>query len=333
MTRTVCLSAVCALIVCLPPGAASAQVVEVAGSRALGLGGAFTALADDSSATWWNPAGLAAGPFLDISLGTAVTDARGALPARRDRGTWFAIGTPPFGFSYYRLRYTDIRPFDPTAGGGPGREDGRAAVPVRSLAVSQLGATLVQTLYPGVHIGATVKFVRGTARTSQEAGGREPEELLDAGEDLEGGDGDGAFDVDVGLISVTGPFRLGATVRNATTPAFGELRLPRQARAGAAFEGERAGLAPFTIALDVDLIRYDTGAGDRRVVALGGEHWFGEKRLAVRGGGRINTVDGEGTLTAGISYALRAAFFLDGHVARGGADADRSWGVAARVSF
>src|SRR5687768_972860 len=41
---------------------ASAQTsFEVVGSRALGMGGAFVAVANDSSAVFWNPAGLASG--------------------------------------------------------------------------------------------------------------------------------------------------------------------------------------------------------------------------------------------------------------------------------
>src|SRR5690606_23301601 len=43
---------------------ASAQLVfESAGERALGMAGAFVAVADDATAVHWNPAGLAAGPF------------------------------------------------------------------------------------------------------------------------------------------------------------------------------------------------------------------------------------------------------------------------------
>ena len=64
-----------------------AQIVESVGSRALGMGGAFVAVASDSSATWWNPAGLAAGPFLDLAIGKA------------DDASWFALATPPFGLS------------------------------------------------------------------------------------------------------------------------------------------------------------------------------------------------------------------------------------------
>ena len=43
--------------------------------------------------------------------------------------------------SYYRLRITDIQPFDPTGEGGGNREDRRAGVPVRSLA-RQFGITI-----------------------------------------------------------------------------------------------------------------------------------------------------------------------------------------------
>ena len=37
---------------------AAAQTAEVVGTRALGMGGAFVAVADDPSAVYWNPAGL-----------------------------------------------------------------------------------------------------------------------------------------------------------------------------------------------------------------------------------------------------------------------------------
>src|SRR5258705_3280193 len=50
----------------------SAQIVESVGNRALGMGGAFVAVATDSSATWWNPAGLATGPFADVAVGPGV---------------------------------------------------------------------------------------------------------------------------------------------------------------------------------------------------------------------------------------------------------------------
>jgi hypothetical protein len=38
------------------------------GVRARGMSGAFVAVADDASAAWWNPAGLATIRFLDASI-------------------------------------------------------------------------------------------------------------------------------------------------------------------------------------------------------------------------------------------------------------------------
>ncbi len=40
-----------------------------AGNRAIGMGGAFVAIADDASATMWNPAGLARAPRLELEAG------------------------------------------------------------------------------------------------------------------------------------------------------------------------------------------------------------------------------------------------------------------------
>lgn len=301
---------------CASP-AAHAQVVETVGSRALGMGGAFVAVASDSSATWWNPAGLAAGPFLDLALARAVTEQRGEPALRRDAATSFALGTPPFGFSYYRLKVEGIQGLDPNVTESGNREDRRAGGPVRTLNASQYGITLVQTLLPGVHAGATLKYVRGS---------------------VDGGDTEGALDADLGVIAIAQALRLGLLVRNVREPEFGgepsPVRLDRQVRIGGAYDALARGGPPLTVAVDVDLQRVETVSGDRRNVAIGAEGWLLDGRLAVRGGARFNTLGArQRAATAGVSAAVRAGLFLDGHVVRGGAGDDRGWGVAARVSF
>ena len=283
-----------------PP--ALAQNVEVAGSRALGMAGAFVAVADDSSATWWNPAGLAAGPFVDMAIARTATTIDGSVPGA-ENGLWsVSMGTPPFGVSYYRLQVTDIRPPDPIAGGAGDREDRRAGV-----GVSQFGATVLHTLLTGVHAGATVKYVRGA--------------------------GDGAVDLDLGVLAVAGAFRVGGLVRNVRGPELGgAARLPRQVRIGAAFDGNAIDRFPIVVAADADLRAYDAGDGERRVIALGAERWLRARRVGVRGGARFNTAGArDAAATAGGSYAVRPGMYLDGHIVRGGDEA--GWGVAARVSF
>lgn len=329
---------ICTLLLVTNVTAVDAQAVETVGSRALGMGGAFVAVASDSSATWWNPAGLAAGGFLDVAIGRAITEAAGELPARRDSASWFALATPPFGFSYYRLRLTDVTPFDPTVTESVSREDRRAGVPVRSLAAGQLGVTLVQTLLPGIHAGATLKYVRGTVRAGRDDGLLPSAELLDRGDELDGGDSDGAFDADIGLIAVFAGVRAGLLVRNARESTLeneaGVVRLDRQVRIGGAFDARAAGGPPLVVALDGDVSTRSTASGDRRNVAVGAEWWLWDPRVAVRGGARFNTAGAnERAATAGVSAAVRPGLYLDAHVVSGGAEDERGWGVAARVSF
>lgn len=313
---------------------AFAQTAESVGTRALGMGGAFVAVANDSSATWWNPAGLAAGPFVDVSLAGTTAEVDETLPAWRQRTFWFALATPPLGISYYRFRITDIQPFDPTARTGLDREDRRAEVPVNSLSASQLGITLVQTLIPGVHAGVTLKYVRGTFHPGREESLASPDELLDRGDALSEGDTEGRFDLDVGVLAVTGPLRLGARMRNVREPEFGPLRLPRQTRIGVAFDPETMTGIPLTIALDWDVEVYVTASGPRRSVSLGAEQWLWDGRLGIRGGGRANTAGAkERAITAGASIAVRPGFYLEGHVVRGGAPDEHGWGIGARASF
>ncbi|NOT24584.1 MAG: conjugal transfer protein TraF [Acidobacteria bacterium] len=327
------------LLVTVP---AHAQIVETVGSRALGMGGAFVAVASDSSATWWNPAGLAAGPFVDVAWGKGVIETTPGLPAVRYRPSWVALATPPLGMSVYRFRITDIQRFTPIDASSDGRQDSGAGVFGRSLSVTQVGATVLRTVAQGIHVGATLKYVRGTVRTRGLGRESDPGELLDSGEELEGGSAESRFDLDLGLLSVAGPFRIGALVRNVREPRFGsvalpgassdQVRLPRQFRVGMAFSPDDSAVP--TVALDADLRPYDTPAGERQVVAVGAEQWFGTRRFGVRAGGRLNTRGArERTATIGGTVALRGGLFIDGHAAGGGASSEEGWGVAARVSF
>src|SRR3972149_7235432 len=55
------LTSMCIFLLCLLPGLvwASGIAVPGLGDKATSMGGAFRALANDWSAAWWNPAGLA----------------------------------------------------------------------------------------------------------------------------------------------------------------------------------------------------------------------------------------------------------------------------------
>src|SRR6188508_127266 len=86
------------LILLLLPTAATAQIVEGLGSRALGMGGAFVAVANDSSATWWNPGALADGPFLDAAFSTSFNEVDQRRPAASTSVIGFSLTTPPAGF-------------------------------------------------------------------------------------------------------------------------------------------------------------------------------------------------------------------------------------------
>ena len=126
---------------------------------------------------------------------------------------------------------------------------------MRSLSASQLGVTLVRTLSPGVHTGTTLKYVRGTLRHGREDSLASPSDLLALGDDYDGGETQGRFDLDVGLLAVAGSVRLGAVVKNLREPEFdapgltpdappNRLVMPRQMRVGVGLRpGERDGCA------------------------------------------------------------------------------------------
>lgn len=337
------------LLLLAPAVAADAQILESVGSRALGMGGAFIAVASDSTATWWNPAGIAAGPFVDLGSGRDRVEVTEQAPAWRHKSSWYALGTPTLGLSYYRFRITDVQSLGPIAPGASGRPPERGDVPVQSVALSQLGVTIVRSLVSGVHVGTTLKHVRGTVRSGPFDGIDQSAASLSAaleqGDALEGGEAENRFDLDVGIIAVSGPLRLGAVVRNVREPEFFTsadgpdalatgMRLPRQVRLGAAFDGAAVGSVPLTVAFDADVRTYLTTSGERRMIALGVEQWILGRRVGLRAGGRVNTRGArERVATAGLTVAAGGGLFLDGFAVRGGTEEERGWGLATRISF
>lgn len=320
---------------------ASAQSIDTVGIRALGMGGAFVAVADDASATWWNPAGLGTGAYLNAliertqgeDLSGRGTPAAGANGATRDKATSVAIAFPALGLSYYRVQQAAVAA-TPDGASGP--------APVSLLRTSQFGVTLLQTVLPGVVVGSTLKLVRGTVASLPGTPGETATQGLDAAE-AAGGRTSGAFDLDLGALATAGILRLGIVAKNVREPEFtaaeGQppLRLQRLVRIGAAVAPELSGqglIDQITVAVDGDLTRSITVFGERRRLAAGAEAWLLNRRLGIRGGIRINTLGQRLPVgTAGLSVAVHSGVYLEGEISRGEDKAVQGWGAGARLTF
>lgn len=296
---------VCALVMC--PAAAMAQRFDDIGVRAQGMGGAFVAVADDATATWWNPAGLAHALTV-VDLSASVLKAGGRS---------IALGFPSLGLSYYRLKISHIPPSLSTTGtSATGRQDNGAVGSDPSMAdfdLSQFGATVGQSLTPHVVIASTFK--------------------------LENALGDTRADVDVGAMGAFGAMRVGVTVRNVRQPTFGtgasSFELSRRARAGAAFvHTARGPVDRVVLAVDVDLTSSPVAERDERVVAGGGEVWLRGRRIGIRGGGGFNAATGGESFGAfGLTVVPYPRLNLDGAVTRGSDSTRDRWSLGLRLTF
>ena len=307
------------------PVSGRAQSLDIVGTRAQGMGGAFVGVVDDASAVYWNPAGLAAGAYFSLVIdGNTARAIPDGLPSGADRSGWLlALSTPPLGLSYTRLETTVVRP----AAGVP--ENSR----LESLVTQHVGATIVQSILQYLAVGTTVKLVRGEAAAAIVAG-NDREALLDH-VDLMGHDSN-KVDLDIGVMATASFGKAGLTIRNVTAPGFetgsgDELPLERQVRGG----GSVLLLPNWKFAADVDFLSTDGPLGALREVSLGTEAQV-TRRLAARAGVRFNTAGQTGSAPAvsvGGSFAVLGSVQIDGQYTGGSDRAFRGWGIAGRMVF
>ena len=328
---------------------AAAQIYESVGTRAQGLGGAFVAVADDATASWWNPAGLATGAYFNVVLERGRTtepaepDETGGSPARRVSSGGFSAAFPALGLSYYRLRASEIGVPASTAAPGDGRQDQRAGATAglirfgqfRAIRYSQYGATVGQSIGDHFVVGSTVKVIRAGAESRITVG---EDHLFDAADDL-----DVAVKtrtgLDLGAMASFNRLRVGLSVRNVHELNVGTdddpFILARQARAGVAVLGGKHGvLEAVTVAADADLTTAAGLFGDTRHVATGAEAWLFARRLGVRGGGSVNSIgERRPSGSVGVSVAPLSGFFVEAAWTEGRDASLRGWTTSLRVTF
>jgi hypothetical protein len=296
-----------ALTLCSAHAAAQGNV----GTRAAGLAGAFVAVADDATAVYWNPAGVATGSLVSLVLDAGHSRSGQPQPQASgfegDTVGTVALSATAIGLALYRLESYGTRAAEPAVTGPGSREEvGRS---VQAITTATAGVSLVHSLTDHIIIGATPKLMRG--------------------------DGHVTADVDAGVMAWVDRFRVGLVARNLTTPGFGVkgVELDREVRVGAAWGSNWTGISRLIVSADADLLSRATPGGDRRDLAAGVETcWLGQ-RLGVRGGVRGSTIgDARAAVAAGLSAGLWPGLLVEAHVARGRA-AERSWSVGARMTY
>ena len=286
------------------PAVAGAQTFGGIGTRAEGMGGAFVAIADDASAVYWNPAGIATGATFDFQVSKG----------RVAPGSTLFVGAamPVLGLSFYQTHTVQVSP--------DRQNEGSGKVQIRTLATSNVGVTVVQSVVSGLVIGTTARVVGGQVEAFESRT---------------------TLDFDAGAVMSAGSFRVGATGRNLRRPEFegplGPVAMPRQMRLGAALvpRARPAGLhGPFSLAFDADLTRTPWQSGDLRMAAVGGEYWLVGGQIGARAGVRWNTLDTETrAVSGGFTVKLPRSVFAEGQLTKPSDHSDSEWSITTRVTF
>ena len=219
------------------------------GARAAGMGGAFTGVADDNSAFYWNPAGIAFGTFLSggVYHGQDEADRDGRMFVDRASGL--------------SLRYTFM---------GAAFTQFRQNVDGNGLDTFDLAVSVLQSLpVDNLVVAGNVHYLSGTTI-------------------FDGTEADSSsWDVDLGVMYEPNlNVRVGVMLSHLREARFvvpetdERLQLERHARAGVSFRLPQS----FLIAFDADLSKQGTPDDEWREIALGVEKVFLENRAYARAG-------------------------------------------------
>ena len=290
--------------------AAQAEAQSSLGVRANGMGGAFVGVADDASAVYWNPAGLATGAVVSLNLELGGLEPAGGSE-RTLKHALVAFSLPLLGVAYYRQGTFGVGAPEAVVTDARSREEVRSRV--HPFTTSTVAVSLLQSLTEHIVVSATPKVVWG---------------------------GDSVRpDVDVSAMVAADRFRVGLVARHLASPSFdlgdtgdGEVELEPHVRLGGGWGSGWPGYSRVVVAVDGNVTERATPSGERRDVAAGVETWWLARRLGVRGGVRGSTVgDSRAVVSAGAS-ALVAGFYVEGYFARGQAE-EQSWSLGLRYSF
>lgn len=270
------------------------QTEAPVGVRAAGMGGAFTAVADDGSAAFWNPAGFATGSFFSLIVDSNTLDRRSGLLV--------ALGTPPLGLSYYRTAIAS-------------EKNGR-----NRLVAHHAGVSLVQSLGGRLAVGTTLKLVHGIASPADGAGTSTNKFDADLGVMATGA---------LGQLGLS----VRNLLQPEFASPDGAIRLDRRVRAGVSIHATQAATVAADVDLTTATTpRGDWRDAAIGVEAhpfasawlRGGLHWNTAGGSAA-GGAPIGSI--------GASYAVYGSTKADAQVSFGSAEGDRGWGIGLRFVF
>lgn len=300
------------------------------GPKAAAMAGAFTALADDTTAFYWNPAGYAFGPAFAFGVGWGESDmSRGDGVTFSEAPAAFALGLP-----FLAVAGTSSNASSSVI------ENGNLAS--RGLGSFDLSVSVVQSLpLDDLVIAGTVHYLRGESRELLES----PEALPDEEQSPSAirerlasipGESSSTATFDLGaLYQPRDWIRLGMTWRRLTEPGFelpaaGEIVLSRHGRAGVAFFLPRGA----TLSFDADLTSQGGAEESWRELSFGVDQRLFANALSLRAGLRAETGSERGArpaFSAGIGVKIR---FVVAEIAYEGSDGSRDeslwFGVALR---
>ncbi|MGH9323049.1 MAG: hypothetical protein ACRD3V_24570 [Vicinamibacteria bacterium] len=277
------------------------------GPKAAAMGGAYTAVANDTTAFYWNPAGYSFGPALQAGFQWGESNMnRGDGATFADEASGVALGFTFMGAAGTFSRSSTSR-----------REEDLLVS--KGLRTFDLSVSILQSLpIDDLVIAANVHYLRGESHelfelfSSLPLEDRDPSSIHDRVFDSPG---ETSSTASLDLAALYAPnewLRLGLMFRRLFEPKFrtlagGEIVLPRHARAGVAFQLPRQAL----LSLDVDLSAQGGGEEDWRELSVGGEKRFCGDAISLRAGLRAETGSGRGARPAfSVGAAGRVRFVL-----------------------